>query len=321
MSKKKKSYTGAKIGLGTVLGGAIILEGIKGFLFGSPPKTWRKTIVYGGLTTYFLGNLYSDQIGKVYNDFWEHQSTMQAQKLERVLTQRDSLQVRSNWLENEKGVMAARADTLEKMIENLNELKAEETENLRDRLDTYESVLESRTRELNQERTNANRLRQEVQEANNSALRIQESNESNTQRYNSQQQSSSVPNISEEVNWYSARRDDTFESIGRKYLGSENKGRLIERLNPGVDEIINGTPILLPNDLISLNNVNQSKLPTRTLEIFSHTTFSAIAKKICTSNMFNYTSTRILEGYNLDRNNFRDPIRGNRQLYYLPEEC
>lgn len=324
MSKKKKSYTGTKIGLGTVLGGAIIIEGIKNFLFGSPPKTWRKTIVYGGLATYFLGNLYSDQVTKVYNDFWDYQNSMQAQKLEQITTERDSLQSRYSRIEEQKGMMAARTDTLEQMLKSLNQVKEEEINNLKTRLNTYESDLEERTRELNEQRSIQQRRDRERREERHISRQGASANQNNQERTNSRrQQRNERPDTTGEVNWYSARNNDTAESIARTYLGSEEKIQVLKNLNPNIDEIMIGTPVLLPDEIISNIGVNRGKLPGRIIQRYSNSTFNRVAQAGCNVNSWGQAARarRKVEKFNLERNNFRERARGKNQIFYLPEDC
>lgn len=302
--KTKNKYASQKYTLLTLLFGAAGVQGIKNMIFGKPPKTWRKTLVYGATAGYFLLNLYGDKVNTVYQDAKEFLNNKQAQQISVLATERQDL-TQSYQLEQ------AKTDSLENVLQSLQEENANEIQTLRDNLQNYEQRLVQQQNQLTQNNTRYEEL------TNNAS---QHASADNTQQTpNQQRANTNQPSV---INWYAANPRDTFEKIAQTYLGDENKANILRDINPGVSKINIGQPILLPENIYTTVDVNNTTLPRRTIQTRLTKTRYEVARTVC-SGRNRRENSRKLNKYNNERGNFavRRARGHSTQIHYVPEDC
>lgn len=280
-------HTKKKIGLLTLLGGAIAITGIKNVLFGKPRQQWRKNLFYGALAGMTFLKMCGDEVQTGYDKTKELFQTMSDEKIERIEKERDYLKHRYE----------QKLDSLEQRIEET------------DKRLSYQTILNN---QYQARKVEPAPLESSIEKKVN-------------QPYEGEDVKQDAES-GKEVNWYGARSHETYEEIAKKYLGSEDKQDVLKSLNSHKSIDKDGEVILLPYDVKSMSEVNSSPIPKMTLAD-KRTRWKEIVLKHCLPAPSGrdeiIDEIERVRGYNQSLNNPRepDPVFRSYQKIYLPRGC
>lgn len=267
---KKKKNIGTKLIITGIVGGTVLYNGVKSFIFGSPPKPWRKALFYGSLLTLFAYNSCSDQIDGAFGsaqkkaDEWWNNSNYESKVM--LESEVEKLKAEKNKVYDSLSTLLVKKDYL---ISNKN-----------NRIGQLEEKVLTRVEDANNKAYSANeearKLKFEVKETKKKLEKYIHKKKSSTKStkptyefskpVNRQVEKPFNKTYAEGVLWYVVQKGDMLGDVSKKLTGDLYKFKEIADFN-GLDnpnDVPIGFPLEIPSQLVKeYSGLRTDDMPTK----------------------------------------------------------